>query len=236
MPREVSLTEHDEQSRRVALVIAGEPEIGRELVSDLKSKNWIVASIGHEASEADLLIDFDLGSVDGIEHAVDRVGNELGAMSAFIWVAPKYATRSFEHIDLKDWYQIIETQFAIAVKSCSVALSYLEAAGGGNIVFVCPDVAWRGARDVSHVAAATGALIGFMKCLALELAPRGILVNAVTADAMVYNALPKADDNNLIATRITPQSVAETVGFLLEDADFFCAQVLALGALDRREA
>lgn len=56
---------------------------------------------------------------------------------------------------------------------------YMVDAGSGRIINFTSQTAIKGATDLAHYVAAKAGVIGLTKALALELAPKGVLVNAI---------------------------------------------------------
>ncbi|UCF20912.1 MAG: SDR family oxidoreductase, partial [Gemmatimonadota bacterium] len=75
------------------------------------------------------------------------------------------------------WMEVLDANLT------SVFLTVREAArrvtNGGKIVIVSSTAGQRGEAGHSHYAASKGAIISFVKSLAVELAPRDVQVNAV---------------------------------------------------------
>ncbi len=103
----------------------------------------------------------------------------------------------------------------------------------GNIVTISSELALSGGEEDAHYASAKGAIIGLTKSLAVEVADRGVKVNCVA---------PGPTDTPLLASRwrsleylqtlplrrlVTPEEVAQTVLFLVEEGGYFCGQVLS---------
>ena len=77
---------------------------------------------------------------------------------------------------------------------------------GGRIVIVTTGAARQGTPDGHGVAASHAGVVGMTRALALELAPKGITVNAV---------LRASAETTPIGRSVTPQDVAETLVWLL---------------------
>ena len=92
----------------------------------------------------------------------------------------------------------------------------MRARGQGDIVTVVTDAVFGGADLGAHEAAACGAIAGFTKALAIEVAASGVQVNCVVAG------------NGDERTEVDPlEAVPATVRYLAEERTFFAGQVLA---------
>lgn len=105
----------------------------------------------------------------------------------------------------------------------------------GRIINISSVAALAGNRGQVNYAAAKGALHSATKALALELAPRGVTVNAVApgiiATAMIEGSFDTEAVSRLVPMKRagTPQEVADLVGFLASDqAAYITGQVISI--------
>lgn len=142
-----------------------------------------------------------------------------------------------------DWDSAISAQVKACFNCCRAAQKYMVAAKYGRIINISSPVpASLGERKQSAYAAASAAIDGFTKALAVELGPFNITVNAVAPDFIdteMLRALAKEDgmyidDYRRFATAQiplrrmgTPEDVAGVVQFLAsDDAAFVTGQVI----------
>ena len=105
----------------------------------------------------------------------------------------------------------------------------------GRIMNISSVAALAGNRGQVNYAAAKAGLHGATRALALELASRGITVNAVAPGIIASPMADKVFDQDLIARLVpmkragTPQEVAELVQFLAsESAGYISAQIISI--------
>ncbi|MGM0586613.1 MAG: SDR family NAD(P)-dependent oxidoreductase [Pseudomonadota bacterium] len=108
---------------------------------------------------------------------------------------------------------------------------------GARIVFISSLALTRGSPDHVAYSMAKGALVGLTRSLALRLAPRGILVNAL-APGIIDTAMPAeriAKHGDALKERVPlkrfgkPEEVAGPIRFLLsEDAGYITGQTIAI--------
>jgi NAD(P)-dependent dehydrogenase (short-subunit alcohol dehydrogenase family) len=121
-------------------------------------------------------------------------------------------------------------QFAVhvdgALHLARATLPWLGRSEQGRIVFVSSEWAQRGPGFAHGYCAAKGALLAFARNLAVELAPRGILVNAI-APGTIATPMTAAEDLGALAAQIPvgrvgkPSDVAALVAFLASSESAF---------------
>lgn len=122
----------------------------------------------------------------------------------------------------EQWAQVIDTNLSAAFRTTRRALAPMLRARFGRIVNIASVVGPRANAGQSNYAASKAGLIGFTKTVAVEVARRGVTVNAV-APGFVETRLTQDVGNGVIdaipARRAgTPEEVAACVRFLVSDA------------------
>lgn len=120
------------------------------------------------------------------------------------------------------WQQVIETNLSAAFRTTRRALGPMLRARYGRIVNIASVVGPRANAGQANYAASKAGLIGFTKTVAVEVARRGVTVNAV-APGFVETALTADVASNGVIDAIparrvgTPEDVAACVRFLASD-------------------
>jgi 3-oxoacyl-[acyl-carrier protein] reductase len=133
----------------------------------------------------------------------------------------------------EQWDQVIETNLSAAFRTTRRALAPMLRARFGRIVNVASVVGPRANAGQSNYAASKAGLIGFTKTVAVEVARRGITVNAV-APGFVETKLTQDVGNGVVdaipARRVgTPEEVAACVRFLTsEEASYVTGTTLTV--------
>jgi 3-oxoacyl-[acyl-carrier protein] reductase len=121
----------------------------------------------------------DLSTRDGNESLFDAAFSEFGGVDIFVGnsgVWPDLPV-NVENLDDDRWRSTMALNLDGVFYGCRLAARRLSA--GGRIVIVSSTAGQRGEAFHADYAATKGAVISFVKSLAVELAPRGITVNTV---------------------------------------------------------
>jgi 3-oxoacyl-[acyl-carrier protein] reductase len=133
-----------------------------------------------------------------------------------------------------DWDRMMAVHLRGAFLCSREAARVMRPRRTGRILFTCSQLGYVGRERYTAYSAAKAGLIVFMRSLAKELAPDGILVNGV-APGLVdtgFDPLPeetkRAHAAGLPLGRLgTPADVASAYVFLASDeASYYCGQLL----------
>lgn len=127
---------------------------------------------------------------------------------------------------LSDFMKVINTNVTWNYCICREAAKRMQKAGGGNIVFVNSNTAYRAIPDRTAYVTSKGAQLGLMRALALDLGKYNIRVNAVLPGMIVTDRWQKNPDfYKTVPSRYTPigqvatgEDVADAVYYLAAHA------------------
>ncbi len=126
-------------------------------------------------------------------------------------------------LDDEQWQRVIDVNLTATFRATRQALPQMLRARFGRIVNVASIVGPRANAGQANYAASKAGVIGFTKTVAVEVARRGVTVNAV-APGLIETALTEgiADDGDLAkaipARRVgTPEEVAACIRFLASE-------------------
>jgi 2-hydroxycyclohexanecarboxyl-CoA dehydrogenase len=173
-----------------------------------------------------------------VRGAADRAVRELGPVSLLVTVAGHYEMLPVSEIETGRWQRMLSVHLGGTRNACTAVLPAMLEAGRGTIITISSELALGGGAEDAHYAAAKGAIIGFTKSLAAEVAHAGVRVNCVApgpTDTPLLSAGSPWRDPAFLRTLplgrlVRPGEVAETVLFLAEEGDYFCGQVLSPNA------
>jgi 2-hydroxycyclohexanecarboxyl-CoA dehydrogenase len=222
-------------SERPAAVVTGAASgIGAAVVEVLRSRGFAVGAIDLvEAPGVDHAERADVSDAAAVRTAVEQVRDRLGPVYAGVSVAGHYAMAPVAEIGAADWRRMLRVHLGGFVNLARACLPDLTAHRGA-LVAVASELAVGGGDHDAHYAAAKGALLGAVRSLAAEVAPRGVRVNAV-APGPTDTPLLAADSpwrateylETLPLRRLAlPHEVARCVEYLVCDAGFSAGDVV----------
>ena len=177
-----------------------------------------------------LLVKADVGDLDDLNRLFDEVEEEFGGLDIFVHNAASGYNRPAMEQKPKgwDWTMIINARSLLfSAQRCA---PLMEKRGGGSIVSLSSPGSGRVLPDYVVVGASKAAIESLTPYLAVELAPKNIVVNAVSPGIVETEALKHFEalnDQNVIQKAVaatpagrlaTPEDVAEVVGFLCTPA------------------
>lgn len=167
----------------------------------------------------------DLSTLEGATALFDRAEREFGGLDIFVGNAGIWPPNDVALADMTDeqWRRTMAENVDAMFYTTRAAVRRVER--GGHIVLVSSTAGQRGEAYHADYAASKGAMISFVKSLAIELAPREVTVNAVAPGwvdtDMVAPAMSEARDRITAGIPIgriaTPRDIAGPIVFLCSE-------------------
>lgn len=177
---------------KVALITGGDSGIGRAVAVAFAQEGAEVAfiyldeekdaaqareAIGAHGRQA-LAMAGDVGDADFCRRAVDQVLDRFGRLDVLVNNAGEQHPRArIEDISPDQLYRTFSTNFFGLFFLTRAAVPHLHS--GSAIINTASVTAYLGSADLLDYSASKGAVVAFTRSLALQLAGRGIRVNAV---------------------------------------------------------
>ena len=178
-----------------------------------------------------LLVKADIGNLDELKRLFYKTEKEFGGLDLFIHNAASGYNRPVMEQKPKGWDWTMNINARSLLFGAQQAAPLMEARGGGSIVSISSPGSVRVLPDYVVVGASKAALESLTRYLAVELAPKNIVVNAVSPGVVETEALQHFDvirseegviEQAIAATParriLTPEDVAGVVGFLCTPA------------------
>src|SRR5499427_1764858 len=164
----------------VAVITGAASGIGAACAERFRHDGWRIAAIDLHDSDADLAVTADVRDRAAVTEAVDEAAARFGRIDLAVTAAGYYE----EGIDVADishdqWDRMLAVILGGTVNTFAAVLPHMLARGEGSIVAISSELALAGSATDLHYVAAKGAVLGFIKSLAMEVAQTAIRVNAV---------------------------------------------------------
>ncbi|MEU7575423.1 SDR family oxidoreductase [Micromonospora sp. NPDC049240] len=170
----------------------------------------------------------DITDEKAVARAVDAVTDALGPVTGLVNNAGRNSYADAVAMTVADWDGVFDVDLKGAWLMSRAVLPSLLTAGGGSIVNIASLHAELTCAGMFPYAAAKAGLVGMTRSLALDVAARGVRVNAVSPgyirtalvdEYFAQHADPQAEEKALAVQPLgrlgTPHDVATVVAFLL---------------------
>ena len=223
---------------RVAVITGAASGIGGRCARRLSENGFRVAGLDLNPCRTDLSMIVDVIDRDAVAAAVDDTQAQWGTIDLLVTAAGYDERIPVGDISRSRWDAMLAVLLGGTVNACAAVLPHMRRQGTGRIVAISSELGLAGSEDNVHYATAKGAVIGFVKALALECASDGILVNSVapgpTDTPLLEPGSPWRDPAYLatlpLRRLVSPEEIAATVAFLADEGTFFCGEVLSPNA------
>ena len=159
------------------MVAGGGTGIGLACARALTAAGYSVTVLGRR--EAPLVAAVASGAAAGLLVADARTPPPLQAFSVLVNAAGVAESAPFHRTPVEMFQRALEVNLLAAVALTHALLPGMLAAGHGRVVHIASTAALRGYAYTTAYTASKHALLGFCRALALEVAAKGVTVNAV---------------------------------------------------------
>ena len=235
---------------KACLVTGGSRGIGRAVALELdgtalpwpwatrddteRGAEQVAAEIAASGGES-----FVFGGESGIRRpptAVASVVERFGKIDVLVNNAGITRDRSLAKMSHEEWDAVIQTNLTSVFNLTARVLPLMVQAGYGRIVNISSVIGVHGNFGQANYAAAKAGIIGFTKAAALEVARKGVTVNALAPgfiETEMIAAMPEEVRAKILA-RIPmgrfgrPEEIAQAVFFLVSTGDYITGQVITI--------
>ncbi len=213
---------------RVALITGASGDIGKEIAIELNKKGASIILAGRRREVLNNIRENLIGDVKIIDEGIDdfsKFEKALVSIDTNIDILVNNAGITKDNLLIRMGEQqiddVINTNLISLIKITKFALKNMMKNKFGRIISISSVVGFTGNPGQSNYCASKSGIIGFTKSLALEVASRGITVNAVAPGFISSAMTDNLTDNQIekIKSKIplnrlgAPKDVANAVSF-----------------------
>lgn len=207
---------------RHALVTGGGQGIGAAVARAMTTQGMRVTILGRRINVIQAMADLDPENLfavaadvtdpDQVDAALKLSESRFGPVEVLINNAGQAQSAPFLKMDMNLWQQMLSVNLTGTMICSQAVLPAMLKSGWGRIVNVASTAGQIGYAYVSAYCAAKHGVLGLTKSLALELATKGITVNAVCPGFTETDLVRESIDRVVAKTGRTPeQAMAEFV-------------------------
>jgi 3-oxoacyl-[acyl-carrier protein] reductase len=218
-----------------ALVTGGSRGIGAAIASALAADGWPVGinfRSGAEAAAATvkrieaaggraLAVQADISAPDQIEQLFAPLEAQYGRVLVLVNNAGMRADNLALSLTDADWTNVIDTNLSAAFRTTRHALRGMIRERFGRVINIASVIGPRANAGQANYAAAKAGLIGMTKTIAVEVARRGVTVNAIAPGLIETDMTADLDGELLSAVPARragrPEDVAACASFLASE-------------------
>ena len=225
---------------KVAVITGATSGIGRASASLFADNGFAVVAIGRNRNELDALnaekaglvrgYRADVTSVDEVDRVVSEILGDHQRIDVLVNAAGIIKNGSIETTSLADWDEMLDVNLRSVFYLMQKFVPHLQETGG-NIVNVSSVTGTRAFPNVLAYCVSKAGVDQLTRCAALELAPKGVRVNAVNPGVIITNlhkrgGMPESDyekfvenagNTHPIGRAGNPEEVAELIYFLASE-------------------
>ncbi len=178
---------------KVALVTGGSKGLGRAIAAALASAGADLVVVSRHRDEAAEVADelaaihsirclaqaADVSQPDQVTAMVERTLAEYGQLDILVNNAGVNRRGPIDELDYDTFRHVQQVNVDGVWLCCRAVVPWMKQAGGGRIINLASTLGVVGLQNRTPYAASKGAVVQLTRALALELAPFGILCNAI---------------------------------------------------------
>jgi len=188
----------------------------RALIARSESKLRKLYGSNFKKNDQLVLPNVDLTNADQVDQAVKNVINHFGRIDALVHAVGMFKGGKPLHEEaLESWEKVFNINFKSTMLTCRAVLPHMLEQDSGRIVTVASQQGLKGSGKLSAYSTAKGAVVRLTESIAAEITKSNIRINTVVPGIIDTpenrESMPNAD----FSTWTPPESIAETILFLL---------------------
>lgn len=193
----------------------------------------VVISDKHERRLAETASDLgvvgipcDVTDEASVQNLMTAASTELGGIDILVNNAGLGGTAELHDMTDDQWSIVLDVTLNGTMRCTRAGLRHMYERGHGVIVNNASVLGWRAQAGQAHYAAAKAGVMALTRCAAIEAAPRGVRINAVSPSLAMHPNLAKVTSDELLAELTQreafgryaePWEIANVIVFLASD-------------------
>jgi NAD(P)-dependent dehydrogenase (short-subunit alcohol dehydrogenase family) len=221
-----------------ALATAG----AKVVIGDLRDATAVARSIAQAGGQA-IYRHTDVAAADSVAALVSQAMQEFGSIDILVNNAAIFADlvkKPFTEIDSTEWDAVMAVNARGPFECAKAVAPQMIARRRGKIINIASGTVFKGTAGALHYVSSKGAVVAMTRCLARELGPYNICVNAIAPGITMSEAVidspvwgSKASEGTVATRALRREELpADLVGTLLflasADSDFVTGQTIVV--------
>ena len=175
-----------------------------------------------------------------VQALVNAAEQKLGGVDVLINNAGLGGTKALVEMSDEEWHRVLDITLTGTMRMTRAMLRIMQPRQAGVIVNNASVLGWRAQPDQCHYAAAKAGVMALTRCAAMEAAPYGIRINAVSPSLALHDFLKKTTPVDLLRELEQKEAfgrgaevweVANVMVFLASDyASYMTGEIVAVSS------
>jgi 3-oxoacyl-[acyl-carrier protein] reductase len=203
-------------------------EGARVVISDKHQRRLGEAAdeLARITGERPLAVPCDVTSEADVQHLFQTAIDDYGHLDVVVNNAGLGGETTLVEMTDEQWGVVLDVTLNGTFRCTRAALRHMIPRGTGVVVNNASVIGWRAQAGQAHYAAAKAGVMALTRCAAIEAAPAGVRVNAVSPSIAMHPFLAKVTTNQLLeelsakeafGRAAEPWEVADVIVFLASD-------------------
>jgi 3-oxoacyl-[acyl-carrier protein] reductase len=217
-------------------------EGARVVISDRHERRLAEAAdqLAEIAGERPLAVACDVTSEPDVQHLFDAAIAECGHLDVTVNNAGLGGDTALIEMTDEQWSAVLDVTLNGTFRCTRAALRHMIPRRTGVVINNASVIGWRAQAGQAHYAAAKAGVMALTRCAAIEAAPAGVRVNAVSPSIAMHPFLSKVVSEELLAELAAreaygraaePWEVADVIVFLASDySSYMTGEVVSVSS------
>jgi 3-oxoacyl-[acyl-carrier protein] reductase len=179
-----------------------------------------------ETGERPPAIPCDVTDEKQVEAMIDAAVKDLGRIDVMVNNAGLGGEQNILEMSDEEWSVVLDVTLNGTFRCTRAALRHMAPRGEGVVINNASVLGWRAQPGQAHYAAAKAGVMALTRCAAMDVADRGVRVNAVAPSIAIHENLARSAPRELLdrlaaeeafGRSAEPWEIATTIVFLASD-------------------